>query len=172
MSVYDKTANGRGRYDESVFVGGTKISSGPMKYWRAVTQRQWDSDGCPSRDADPSNPYWTLMTYKTFVCARTVAELDRIIESAKWAGWRNVRINRPAPFSRYFVYYGNKRQAAAIDRVRDKLLLVRGHIRRITEDTGYVPYGVNVAGDVMGYRQASEAYMADEALAALVAWEG
>ena len=28
MSIYDREANGRGRYDESVFVGGTKISAG------------------------------------------------------------------------------------------------------------------------------------------------
>ena len=133
MSIYDRQANGRGRYDESIFIGGAKISAGPMEYWREQTTRQWMEDGSPDREQDPANPYFALQTYKTLVCARTVAELERLIESAKWAGWRKGyhADGRPKSYGAYCVYWRRKRQARALDSVRLKLQQVlMPHCRR------------------------------------------
>ena len=174
MSIYDREANGRGRYDESVFVGGTKISAGPMEYWRDQTRRQWLADGEPDREQDPANPYFALQTYKTLVCARTVAELDRLIESAKWAGWYygwGSVTQRPKKFDAYRLYWSWKRQAKALDRVFYKLNCIRGHINAAIEETGYIPYGVTEEGRIMGYRQRTDSNKADESLVALLAMD-
>ena len=77
MSIYEREANGRGRHLPTTFVGGCKIAGGVMDYWRSMSHYQWEQDGAPEKEVDPSHPRWSLETYKGFVVARTVAELNR-----------------------------------------------------------------------------------------------
>lgn len=174
MSVYDRQANGRGRHEESTFVGGSKIAKGPMTLWRNNAERQWLADGEPEEDLDPSHPYWVLQTYKTYVCARTVAGLERLIEAATYSGyakgyWRDA--DKPKHLSRYQVSYYQKRAAKALDRVVERLQAVLGHIKRIQEEQGQTPYGMDCEGNFVGYRSMNESNKADEATAALMALE-
>jgi len=173
LSVYDRKANGRGRYDLSTFVGWVKISEGPLRHWFWQAERQWVEDGRPDREQDPSNPYWALQTYKTIACARTLAELDRLIDSATWAGWYDGYRghDKPKQFKAYYVSWGNKRSAKAVDRVRLKLRTVREKIRSVYEETGYMPVGMGVDGKFIGYRGVGEAAKADEVMAALATME-
>ena len=174
MSVYYKQANGRGRYEEITFVGGTKISKGAMALWRQNARNQWDRDGKPDRDADPSNPYWALQTYSTLVVARTVSELERLIESATYSSWSGRYRSRrhgtevQKRYASYYVSYSNGRQAKALDRVLERLESVLEHVRAVIERDGKTPYGMDCDGNFVGYRAANESNKADEALAELM----
>ena len=113
------------------------------------------------------------MTYKTIVCARTVAELERLIESARWSGWYSGYrgYNKPAKYSSYYVSWGRKRSAKALDKVQGKLQAVLKHIKAEYERTGYLPTGMGPDGKFIGYRSAGESQQADEVIAALATME-
>ena len=174
MSIYDRKgrerSDGSVRHTETTFVGGCgPISKGPMQLLQHNAYRQWVHDGEPDRDVDPSNPYWALQTYKTYICCRTVAELERVIEAAYWSSWKSARYNtRPKTVSQYTLYYNQKRQARALSRVHEKLELVRDHIKRLQEEHGATPIGVDPDGNCQGFRPITTNSQADEAEAALM----